>query len=118
MNHLLPTVRIQNTVIYTLIIIGLITSIHGEQNPAGQDLSTVGSIAYISSAAGKDIIIIRNGQHEQTVFQCDDAKEMILTPDISYDRSNICFAIENGSGLRAIHVLELARMGGQYMILF
>ncbi len=81
-------------------------------DPIALDVSAINPLAYISNMDGRDVIVIRDGSRDQAVFLCDNENEMILTPSVNLDKHSISFVIENGTGLRDVHVLQLEREAG------
>lgn len=96
--------------LYPMLFLSMLMSLT-LANPA-LDQSHLDPFVFISTSDGKDAILIREGGKNQTVFQCNNESEMILTPGINIDKKSISFVVENGTGVRAVHLLILNQSSG------
>jgi len=62
-------------------------------------------VAYVANNDGLDAIFLSTQMGGQVIFQCDFKNELILTPQINPQRNSISFVVDQGNGLRAVHLL-------------
>ncbi len=94
-----------NQFIIFVSILMSVTLLLAETNEEIKNITSFGTIAYISSENGRDAIILRQGNEDMTVYVCSGENEIILTPKVTIDGKYISFLVDDGSSQRVLHLL-------------